>query len=256
MKNLRLLVALALFAGGFWAFIELADEVVEGSTREIDRRILVSLRVAGDLSDPVGPPWLEEMVRDFSALGGVGVLVLATLATVGFLVLAKLPRAALAVLIAIGSGVLVSTALKLGFDRPRPDLVAHGALVSSASFPSGHSMMSAVVYLTLGSLIARVVREARLRIYVVAVALLLTLLVGGSRVYLGVHWPTDVLAGWLAGAAWAIGAAVVMARLQDRHTVEHVLMRKRADSRIGHPTVGTETATRTTGSRRNQRGPV
>lgn len=110
--------------------------------------------------------------------------------------------------------------LKIGFNRPRPDLVAHGTLVSSASFPSGHSMMSAVVYLTLGSLVARVVQGARLRVYIVAVAVLLTLLVGVSRVYLGVHWPTDVLAGWLAGAVWAIACAVVMERLQQRHTIE------------------------------------
>ena len=124
------------------------------------------------------------------------------------------------VLIAIGRDVLVSMLLKLGFNRPRPDLVAHGTLVSSASFPSGHSMMSAVVYLTLGSLVARVVQGARLRIYIVAVAVLLTLLVGASRVYLGVHWPTDVLAGWLAGAVWAIGSAVAMERLQQRHAIE------------------------------------
>jgi undecaprenyl-diphosphatase len=220
MRNLRALVALALIAGGLWGFIELADEVAEGSTREIDERILIALRVMSDLSDPVGPRWLEEMMRDFSALGSVGVLVLATLAAVGFLMLAQLRRAAVVVLIAIGSGVLVSMLLKLGFNRPRPDLVAHGTLVSSASFPSGHSMMSAVVYLTLGSLVARVVPGTRLRIYIVAVAVLLTLLVGVSRVYLGVHWPTDVLAGWLAGAVWAIACAVVMERLQQRHAIE------------------------------------
>jgi undecaprenyl-diphosphatase len=228
VKNLRALAFLALGAGCLWAFIELADEVIEGATHEIDRRILLALRVTSDLSDPIGPPWLEEMVRDFSALGGTGVLVLTTLTVAGFLVLANLPRAALAMLIAIGSGVIVSMLLKAGFDRPRPELVAHGAIVSSASFPSGHSMMSAVVYLTLGSLLTRVVSGARLRIYIIATAVLLTLLVGASRVYLGVHWPTDVLAGWLVGALWALVAAVVMLRLQLQHTVEEPDDAKRA----------------------------
>lgn len=214
------LVILALLAGGLWGFIELADEVLEGETRAIDTAILLALRTPGDLSDPLGPGWFEEMMRDFTALGGTGVLTLITIAVVGFLLVAKLPRAAFAVAVAIGLGIALSTLMKLGFDRPRPDLVPHGSIVYTASFPSGHSMMSASVYLTLGALVARVVRRGRLRAYVVVVAVLLTLLVGASRVYLGVHWPTDVLAGWTVGAVWALVCSIAMLRLQIARSVE------------------------------------
>jgi undecaprenyl-diphosphatase len=101
------------------------------------------------------------------------------------------------------SGTVASTLLKLGFDRPRPDLVAHLAHAQSSSFPSGHAMLSAVTYLTLGVLLARVHKKRRTKIIVMTYAITLTLLIGSSRVYLGVHWPTDVLAGWALGAAWA-----------------------------------------------------
>lgn len=214
------LAVLAAIAGGLWAFIELADEVLEGETHAIDTAILVALRTPGDLSDPLGPGWLEEMLRDFTALGGTGVLTLLTLAVIGFLLVAKAPRAALVVALAIGSGILLSTLLKSGFDRPRPELVPHGSIVYTASFPSGHSMMSATVYLTLAALVSRIVRRRRLRVYLVTTAVVLTLLVGFSRIYLGVHWPTDVLAGWTVGAIWALGASVLMLRLQLRRTIE------------------------------------
>ncbi|MBR9904520.1 MAG: phosphatase PAP2 family protein, partial [Gammaproteobacteria bacterium] len=109
-----------------------------------------------------------------------------------------------------------STVMKLGFDRPRPDLVPHEAMVYTASFPSGHSMMSAVTYLTLAALLIRVQPALRLKAYLLILAILLTLLVGISRVYLGVHWPTDVLAGWTAGASWAALCWIVM-RWMQRH---------------------------------------
>ncbi|WP_349368192.1 phosphatase PAP2 family protein [Salinarimonas sp.] len=220
LENRAALLVLALLAGGLWAFIELADEVLEGETHAVDEAILVALRTPGDLSDPLGPGWLEEMMRDFTALGGTGVLTLLTIAAVGFLLVAKAPRVALAVALAIGGGILLSTLLKSGFDRPRPELVPHGSIVYTASFPSGHSMMSATVYLTLAALVSRVLRRRRLRVYLVGLAVVLTLLVGFSRVYLGVHWPTDVLAGWTVGAVWALLASLVMLRLQLRRSIE------------------------------------
>ena len=180
------LAVLAAIAGGLWAFIELSEEVLEGETHAIDTAILVALRTPGDLSDPLGPGWLEEMVRDFTALGGTGVLTLLTLAVVGFLLVAKAPRTALAVALAIGGGILLSTLLKSGFDRPRPELVPHGSMVYTASFPSGHSMMAATVYLTLAALrLADPAPPPAEGLHRSRTAVVLTLLVGVSRVYLG-----------------------------------------------------------------------
>ncbi len=219
-RELLLLVVVALLAGSLWAFIGVADEVVEGDTHAVDEAILLALRTPGDRSDPLGPGWVEELGRDATALGGVGVLTLITLASVAFLLLKRQRRAALFVAAAIASGIALSFALKSGFDRPRPDLVPHGSLVYTASFPSGHSMMAALVYLTLGALLARLQPQRRLKAFVLLLAVLLTVAVGVSRVYLGVHWPTDVLAGWAAGAAWATACWLVALWLQRRRTVE------------------------------------
>lgn len=224
MKLVRLewqpLAVLCLAAAIAWGFVELADEVLEGETREIDSFLLLALRSAQDASDPLGPQWVEEMARDLTALGSFGVLSLVTAAAVGYLVLSQKRHAAAAVLAAVVGGVLLSTALKLGFDRPRPDLVPHAVEVYTASFPSGHSMMAAVTYLTLGALLARVESDWRRKLYWLAIALLLTVLVGLSRVYLGVHWPSDVLGGWAVGAAWALACWIVVQFLQRSGKVE------------------------------------
>lgn len=214
------LLLLVIVAGGIWAFAELADEVGEGSSREIDSRVLLALRNPADRSDPLGPRWLEEMGRDFTALGGMGVLALITLAVCGFLVLDRKYRAALLVFLAIGGAQMLSLLLKQGFQRPRPDLVPHGAYVYTTSFPSSHSMMAAATYLTLGVLLARVTTRRRLKIFLIAFALVLTVIVGVSRVYLGVHWPTDVLAGWTAGGAWASICSLAARWLQRQGQVE------------------------------------
>ncbi len=215
-----ILLASLTAAAAIWAFIELADEVVEGSTHALDRALLLAMRSETDPADPLGPAWLEEMMRDFTALGGVGVLTLLTAGAVGYLVLTDKWRAALAVALSVAGGILLSTLIKMGFDRPRPDLVSHGSHVYTASFPSGHSMMAAVVYLTLGALLARVRPHKRVKAYILSCAVVLTVLVGISRVYLGVHWPTDVLAGWAVGAAWALLCWVITVWLQSRGKVE------------------------------------
>ena len=147
-------------------------------------------------------------------------LSLMTFAAVGYLLLARKHYAAVAVFVAVAGGLVLSTLLKLGFDRPRPDLVPHGSFVYTTSFPSGHSMMAAVTYLTLGAMLARVEASVRMKVYLLSVAIVLTVLVGASRVYLGVHWPTDVAAGWAVGAAWALLCSLVMRRLQRRGQVE------------------------------------
>lgn len=210
------LVILGIAVASVWALAELTDEVVEGSTRNLDRDILLLLRTPGNLSDPIGPWWFEEMGRDITALGGVAVLMLTTLVVSIFFLLLRRWTSALYILATIASGVLISSGAKDFFDRPRPDLVPHDAIVHTASFPSGHSMMAAIVYLSLGVLIARVQPRFGLKLYVMSVAIMLTLLVGISRIYMGVHWPTDVAAGWLAGGAWAMICLIVARMLARR----------------------------------------
>ena len=209
-------LALLVFGLGLFAFLYLAGEVIEGETLRFDTWLLLALRVPGDTTDPLGPAWIEEMFRDFTALGGVGVLSLLTLISVGYLWLMGQRRVALFLLFAILGGLLLSSMLKSGFDRPRPDLVSHGSHIYTSSFPSGHSMLSAVVYLTGGALLAMVQSAHRVRVYLVGCSILTTLLVGVSRVYLGVHWPSDVLAGWAAGAAWAAACWLAAQWLHER----------------------------------------
>jgi undecaprenyl-diphosphatase len=143
-----------------------------------------------------------------------------TLASAGFLVLQGKGQLAAYLLASVAGGTLVSTLLKLGFDRPRPDLVPHGSLVYTSSFPSGHSMLSAVTFLTLGALLASGQSNFNIRMYLVGIAVFLSVGVGISRVYLGVHWPTDVLAGWTAGAAWTLMCWALAERLRRRGVVE------------------------------------
>ena len=218
--ELSTLIALVLIVGAVWAFAEIADEVMEGETQSFDERVLLSMRTPGNLDDPVGPSFLEEVGRDLTALGGVAVLSILTLAVTGFLLMQAKYRAAVYLVFAVGGGVVVSSLLKSLFERPRPDLVAHGSHVYTASFPSGHTMMSTAVFLTLAALLARFQPNRAVRAYLLGVGALLALLVGVSRVYLGVHWPTDVLAGWTAGAAWALLCWLGARGLQRRHAIE------------------------------------
>lgn len=214
------LVTLGVAAGALFAFYKIADEVLEGESGGLDRAVLLALRDPANLSDPLGPPWFEEMMRDFTALGSTGVLTLITVAVLAFLLLTHKRHAALLVAVSVAGGTLLSQVLKWGFDRPRPDLVPHGMAVYSQSFPSGHAMLSAVVYLTLGALLARTQARIRVKVFLVGVAAVVTVIVGISRIYLGVHWPTDVLGGWMLGAAWACLCWLVMLWLQRKGDVE------------------------------------
>ncbi len=197
------LILLALIAA-LWVFFSVASEVLEGDAKAIDQTILLAMRTPGDLADPIGPHWLEVLGRDVSALGGTAVLGLLTLVVAGYLAMQRHLRTMLFLLISVIGGLMVSSFAKQFFERPRPELVPYDSIVFSASFPSGHSMMSAVTYLTLAALLARLEPRRRIKLYLLSVAVLLTVGVGISRVYLGVHWPSDVIAGWAAGAGWAL----------------------------------------------------
>lgn len=203
-----LLIMLLLVAAALFAFFKLASEVSEGDTMAFDRAILVAFRSAADPAVPIGPPWLTEAMTDVTAFGSVAGLLFVIAAATGYLLLSRRPRTALFVLAATAGGTALGKLLKLVYARPRPDLVPHLVDVASASFPSGHATDSAIVYLTLGALVARSVPERPLRVYLISVAILLTLLIGVSRVYLGVHWPSDVVAGWTIGAAWALACSL------------------------------------------------
>lgn len=213
-------VALGVIALGVLLFGVIADETFEGETRGFDESILLALREPGDPANPIGPVWFEHAVADITALGGYVILTLLVVGVAIYLLANGKRGTALLVVGAVGSGTLLSEGLKLGFARPRPDLVAHLAEVQSASFPSGHAMVSAIAYLTLGVLLARAHERRRTKILVMTYAITLTLLIGLSRIYLGVHWPTDVLAGWALGAAWSALWWLAAWQLQRMGTIE------------------------------------
>ncbi|WP_407493109.1 phosphatase PAP2 family protein [Pseudooceanicola sp. MF1-13] len=214
------LVVIMISAGALWAFVALAAEMIEGDLHAFDETVLLALRTPGDPSNPIGSTQVETMMRDITALGGVTLLSLITLAVITALILKRQRATAGFLAVAMLGGQVLSHVTKLGFSRPRPDLVPHGVEVATASFPSGHSMMATVTYLTLAVILTRSEKSIRLRAFYLGVAVILSLLVGTSRVYLGVHWPSDVLAGWSLGAFWALGIWLVARWLQHRGRIE------------------------------------
>lgn len=199
-----LAIAFGVIACSF-AFVKLADEVFEGETRQFDEWVLRSLRRADDPSVPIGPAWIREAGLDITALGSPVVLILMVAAVLGLMrIREKFTEMAMTATTTL-TGSLFALVLKYALGRDRPSVVPHLREVTTPSFPSGHAMVSAVVFLTLGILATYVVKGRRAKLYCLVWAMVLTFLVGLSRIYLGVHYPTDVLAGWLAGFAWALG---------------------------------------------------
>lgn len=216
----RVLIALIAVAAGAWTFLALVDNVREGEGVRLDRAILLLFRDPADPSRPLGPPGMDSVVRDITALGGWVIISLVTFGVVGRLFLAGRTRQAIVVLVAIAGAAFLVEGIKDIVERPRPDLVPHGVTTYTHSFPSGHATGGAATYLTLGALLARFEPRRRLKVFALSVAVIVTLLIGLSRIYLGVHWPSDVLAGWTLGACWALLCWSMARILQRSGTVE------------------------------------
>lgn len=197
------------------AILKLASEIVEGETMAFDIAVLGAMRHASQQGSTI-----TSIMLGITHLGDGITLTMVVLLVAGFLFTARKPGMAVFLIASSTAGSLLVQCLKHLVDRPRPEVVAHWTSFASASFPSGHAANSAIIYLTLAVTIARSVRSRALRIYVVAMAMILSFLVGLSRVYLGVHWPTDVLSGWILGAGWASFCSSLAWWLQARRTLE------------------------------------
>lgn len=202
-RELGLILGFAIVAGLVLGFGLLTEEVLEGDTEAFDRVVAAAMRSDGDVHDPIGPPWLEEFARDITALGSYAFLGILTFGVIGYFLLTRRHRLAVLVAASVLGGVALSSLLKTVFDRERPDLPS-SVRVFTASFPSGHATLSAISFLTLGALLAQTSPDPRVKSFFAVLAIILTVAVGTSRVYLGVHFASDVLAGWCVGSAWAL----------------------------------------------------
>lgn len=216
LNEIKILVVVLSVLAGILIFISIANEVVEGETQHFDNYILKSLREPGDVSQPAFPGWLTNTMENITSLGSAAVIVLITVIVVGYLLLQKKYYWMWLVIIATIGGALLVGGLKEIIGRTRPTVVTHLLQEKSLSFPSGHSMMSAIVYLTQATLLSRIETNKKVKIYIISTALLLTILIGISRVYIGVHYPTDVLAGWVAGISWALLCWYIASLLERR----------------------------------------
>ena len=216
--NMLLYIGCAVAAALLTVFGILADQVVDGDTADFDRAMVMLFRDPAAPTVPLGPAWFNEAVRDITALGSFPVLGVLVIGVVLHLLLTGSRRTGLLIAISVIGGTIISMTLKAIFDRPRPDFT--GAVdVFTSSFPSGHATTSAVVYLTIGVLLAQRSSTWPARTLYISGAIILVAAVGLSRIYLGVHFPTDVLAGWSLGAAWALICLAVAHALRRRGTL-------------------------------------
>ena len=214
---------LIMMLTGLAVFTALAAQLGTPSVQRFDETVVRSLRNAEDLAQPIGPAWFKELARDFTALGGYGILSTITILVTTFLHLERRPARAHFVVVAIVAGYSLSMTLKALIARPRPDIVPWLSHVHSSSFPSGHSMMSAVVYLSLGLMLSDLTSRRLVKTFVVVAPLTISALVGLSRVYMGVHYPTDVVAGWWLGISWSLACWLAIRRWQAFREVRKAL---------------------------------
>lgn len=206
----QVLAAIVAAGAAVLTFLKLSGEIGENETAAFDRTVLLWFRTPGHPADPIGSHTLEEAMRDVTTLGGFTYLTLITVVAVASLLFFRKPRQAVVLAVTVCLAEASSDVLKVFYERPRPTLVPHGVYVYSHSFPSGHSTLSAATYLTLAAILSSLDRRRPFKVFVFALAIAMTVGVGVSRVYLGVHWPTDVLGGWTLGAAWALLARVAL----------------------------------------------
>lgn len=217
----RALVLWLAAAASVWAFVDIGGEVLEGETQAYDRAILLALRNPAHPADPLGSRSFEESMRDVTALGGFTFLTLLTVVATLALAFHRKRRQAALFAVTVILAQVSSEILKLVYERPRPELVPHGSYVYSNSFPSGHSTVAAATYLALATVIASLEPRRATKVLAYALAIGLVVMIGFSRVYLGVHWPSDVLAGWSLGAGWALLAWIGLNRFtRPRRAVE------------------------------------
>ena len=212
------LSALLIIALGVMTFVEVADDMTEADGQMFDQAVLHWLQpVAGQ---PRGPWWLQEAAADLTSLGGISVLTLFAVIAFSFLLIQRKRLSALLLVVGLAGGVALSEGLKALFERARPPAAYQAVETLNASFPSGHALLSTVFYLSVAVMMTRAFPKRRLKAYVLGVGMVFALMVGLTRVYLGAHWASDVLAGWSVGAAWAMALWLVsyaVERRQKRH---------------------------------------
>ena len=217
--------ALFVVAAGLAIFANLAEDMREGEGQAFDQAVLSALRPHASLSDAWGPGWLEEAAGDLTSLGSIAVLTLFAMIVILFLFLQRKRLSALLLMVGLGGGVMLSEGLKSVFERDRPPEVYRAVETINASFPSGHALLSAVFYLSIAVMLTRAFPRRRFKVYVLGVGVSLTLIVGLTRIYLGAHWTTDVLAGWSVGSAWAMTTWLVAYAIERRQLVRHARLR-------------------------------
>ncbi len=197
-------------------FRQIANWIDAGTTDRIDFELLRMCRDETPEMKPRGSPKFVGAVRDFTALGSGTVLTFLVITVSLFYFLQGRWRTGLFLLVTSSLGWGLMEWLKDVYARPRPAVVSHLTPETSYSFPSGHAKMSAVIYLTLGIILAQRSRRQSVKVFWMSIAIVLTLCIGCTRVYLGVHHPSDVLAGWIAGTCWALFVFLIARLWRDR----------------------------------------